>query len=542
MEKWDRRICFAIMSIAVLAIFAVVGIMGTFAFGQTGGFRLKDKPDLSPTGSEYLYTDSASIGVRRLSINALQGWLGTPINVKQYGAKGDGATDDTAAIQAAINKCAAARQKLVFPTGVYLVSSSLVIPSFAYISGTPNFDAASAGTVIKAATGFTGDIITDLSTNFQYSIIIENITIDGNNGASGSGIHFGVNTSYGCFWTIIRNVTVTHVGGHGIWLYGGTTITLENVVVEYPGEDAIMINGGFNHRLRDITTEWIPINSVGIHATGTHSLTVDDFYVEHAVTSGVYLDGSTTDTTIKGTWISSAYYGITVDASNNTTLINCQGSNALNITSNATSVVVINPDFSSILNSSPSSAIIKGSGIQVSGTPLVVGSTSGALQLGPSNTNIASDGTALYLNTTGNVYFGQADSAHVSNAGMGTFSGISVGTGSINIPNMLISPAAPTISSGFGTSPSIVKNNGAAAFTVNVGTGGTATSGVIGLPTAANGWNCFCNDLTTFTGAVFLCRQTATSAASATIGNFNSSAAAAPWGSGDVVRVSCFAY
>ena len=48
---------------------------------------------------------------------------------------------------------------------------------------------------------------------------------------------------------------------------------------------------------------------------------------------------------------------------------------------------------------------------------------------------------------------------------------------------------APTVASGFGTSPSIVASNGSAAFQVNVGTGGTASSGVITMPPAATAWN-----------------------------------------------------
>jgi hypothetical protein len=57
-------------------------------------------------------------------------------------------------------------------------------------------------------------------------------------------------------------------------------------------------------------------------------------------------------------------------------------------------------------------------------------------------------------------------------------------------PNLAVSITAPTISSGFGTSPSIASSNGTAAFSVNVGTGGAASSGVITMPTAKTGWNC----------------------------------------------------
>jgi hypothetical protein len=96
----------------------------------------------------------------------------------------------------------------------------------------------------------------------------------------------------------------------------------------------------------------------------------------------------------------------------------------------------------------------------------------------------------------------------------------------------LLSSQAPTISSGFGTSPSIVNSNGTTAFTVNVGTGGAATSGVIGLPAATTGWSCFANDRTNNT----VTRQTATTTTSATF------TAAAAWAASDILNISCFGY
>jgi len=54
---------------------------------------------------------------------------GTPLNVKDYGAKGDGEADDTAAIQSAINAAAAnpGGGTVLFPKGTYLLNS--VLPS-----------------------------------------------------------------------------------------------------------------------------------------------------------------------------------------------------------------------------------------------------------------------------------------------------------------------------------------------------------------------------------------------------------------------------
>lgn len=56
---------------------------------------------------------------------------GACANVLDYGAVGDGVTDDTAAIQAAIN----AASGIYFPNGTYLVSSALIVPNNRVLRG-----------------------------------------------------------------------------------------------------------------------------------------------------------------------------------------------------------------------------------------------------------------------------------------------------------------------------------------------------------------------------------------------------------------------
>ena len=51
--------------------------------------------------------------------------FGDIINVKDFGAIGDGVTDDTAAIQTALNYWVANHVDLVFPSGTYRTSSTL---------------------------------------------------------------------------------------------------------------------------------------------------------------------------------------------------------------------------------------------------------------------------------------------------------------------------------------------------------------------------------------------------------------------------------
>lgn len=107
---------------------------------------------------------------------------------------------------------------------------------------------------------------------------------------------------------------------------------------------------------------------------------------------------------------------------------------------------------------------------------------------------------------------------------------------------LILSTTAPTISSGFGGTPSIAANNGTAAFTINVGTGGAATSGVIGLPTATTGWRVNCDDVTTQSATVYLTKQTATSTTTATIGNFDAAGAAAAWVASNILVCHATAY
>lgn len=60
--------------------------------------------------------------------------------------------------------------------------------------------------------------------------------------------------------------------------------------------------------------------------------------------------------------------------------------------------------------------------------------------------------------------------------------------------NLTWSATAPTIASGFNTSPSIT-NGTATAFLMDTGTTAATNTGVVTLPAATNGWHCTANDL-----------------------------------------------
>ena len=103
---------------------------------------------------------------------------------------------------------------------------------------------------------------------------------------------------------------------------------------------------------------------------------------------------------------------------------------------------------------------------------------------------------------------------------------------------LLLSSTAPVIASGFGTSPSIVNSNGTASFSVNVGTGGTATSGVLTLPAATTNWNCAV--VNPLSGAGTLTQQSAHTATSVTLTNYTiSTDVAVAWTASYVIELNC---
>lgn len=106
---------------------------------------------------------------------------------------------------------------------------------------------------------------------------------------------------------------------------------------------------------------------------------------------------------------------------------------------------------------------------------------------------------------------------------------------------LAIQNTAPTIASGFGTSPSIPNSNGSCAFTINVGTGGTATGGVLTMPAATTGWACHVTNLTS--AASLTVDQTAGTTTSITLASYSrTTGLLTAFNASDILRVVALAY
>lgn len=138
-------------------------------------------------------------------------------NVKRYGAHGDGVTDDTAAIQTAINLASVSGGTVSFPAGTY-VAGTLTLYTKVHLSG-----AGIEATILQLKAGTNAALIQSSnfasltgtnSTSGIYNFGVYNLTLDGNktNNASGG---YGLQL-YG-YGYVLHNVRVRNCHNDGIY-------------------------------------------------------------------------------------------------------------------------------------------------------------------------------------------------------------------------------------------------------------------------------------------------------------------------------------
>lgn len=177
----------------------------------------------------------------------------TAINVKDYGAVGDGVTDDTVAINLAVGfaDSQAGGAKVIFPPGVYrcgeidLTNRSNVLLDL-------------QGATIKALDGFSSHLF--VATNPTDCGII-NGTLDQNAPSSTAGHGIRID---GCNGLLLQNLVIKNCSGYGVGGQGGsiTGLQVNNVRFNNLGLDAIDIKD-FNTANEGITISNLVIENIG---------------------------------------------------------------------------------------------------------------------------------------------------------------------------------------------------------------------------------------------------------------------------------------
>ena len=142
----------------------------TGIIGNTGG----------TTAQQVIYNEGSPGAVSRTVKSRLQDF----VSVKDFGAVGDGVTDDTAAIQSAMDNSF----RIYFPKGTYIVSSTLSADK----TGFKVFGESEDVVTIQASSGFTGSYLFNLGngTISRYFNEFRNVRLYGNSVASLVGIYF----------------------------------------------------------------------------------------------------------------------------------------------------------------------------------------------------------------------------------------------------------------------------------------------------------------------------------------------------------------
>lgn len=180
-----------------------VQIDDSYMHGATSAMNDDGTNTILRVGNNVVYaTGVSSAPVRTVPSSASTGpdWF----NVKDYGADGNGTTDDTASIQAAVNAAFNVGGGVVYlPTGTYKLTSAITLKNRVTVRGDGDF----VTNIVQSSTTANGFI----GTSLIYSVI-EHLRLTGPGSGSGSGMQFDTEFDYG----IIRDVSTTNWGSTGI--------------------------------------------------------------------------------------------------------------------------------------------------------------------------------------------------------------------------------------------------------------------------------------------------------------------------------------
>ena len=149
-------------------------------------------------------------------------------SVKDFGAKGDGTTDDTTAIQNAINSLSSTGAALFFPVGTYKLTNTITLkPGVSIIGeqkgawGSGNLPSTNAPGVVFTKNFTTGSVFYSPNTQTIQSVTYENFYILGNKGGAGGSNGSGIEIQLGSD-IIFRRVWVNEAPSNGFVIGQGS--------------------------------------------------------------------------------------------------------------------------------------------------------------------------------------------------------------------------------------------------------------------------------------------------------------------------------
>ncbi len=192
----------------------------------------------------------------------------TSVSVKDkpYLATGDGSTDDSAAIQAAIDAVSVTHGTLIVPCGDYAYSAELVISSRITMQGGGSGDAATgshACTTLTKTADVAGIHITD---GANFTTLKDFYLTSTASAGTSDGILIGdITSTNGAGEVRIENVVVAHQKGNGINVRNGNSGVLDHVTTNANGINGVLISS--QNTTSDNTNAWRIYSHSGLSNT-----------------------------------------------------------------------------------------------------------------------------------------------------------------------------------------------------------------------------------------------------------------------------------
>ena len=237
-------------------------------------------------GANSFYWDSASVAtdnggtvIKPTAVAGAGRWIAIDtinVNIRQFGAKGDGVADDTTAISSAIDEF----NTVYFPNGTYLFSGITINKNNVTLYGTGESRSVLLMTNAAAAA------VTIASTATTSGINIHNLKIEGNASNLG-GISLGT-TTFAAARIRIQDVFIAGfqnaANGYGIRLNSNQNTDIENLWIEECHFGIYRANGGYSTSTRfSGKGSYFGRNCLhGIYVDGQ----CDDLYIQDGLVEG----------------------------------------------------------------------------------------------------------------------------------------------------------------------------------------------------------------------------------------------------------------
>jgi hypothetical protein len=328
-------------------------------------------------------------------------------NVKDHGAKGDGVTDDTAAIQAVIN-AAPFRAVVFFPAGNYIISSSLIVDRSQITLRGEGEEFVTQITVASTADPSYA-LVMGSSANI-LNCTVECLTFKGRNNTTSTG----AGISWSCGQGSLKQVRVIQFGGSGIVVQGVASVNMNDVYMEdvyltqngmnatSPGSNLVITSTAYDceyHRVITAGDSAKSTSKYGFNNAGYSQKFIDCHAYFHSF-YGFYQVGGSGTVIIGGEWETNAKDQINIQSTDNLIITGarCFGGSTnkdIALTSISQSTITANT-----CNSTTSD---KNIGLYASDTSVVIGNscanaTSAGIEIGGSCKRISVTGNHVASN------------------------------------------------------------------------------------------------------------------------------------------------